>query len=239
MDYLKFIGVLVISYLLGSIPFGLIAVWVLSGKDLRKVASGRTGGTNAMRAAGIPAGVATAVLDFLKGFTAVLIAGTLLPGNTWISVFAPIASIFGHNYSIFLIERKEDDTIRLRGGAGGATCLGGIVGLWPPSLFIMVRDWLRLSNNNEHCHHWLNNIYLASLVSRYSLGIRCLWGYSGRSFGLGITPKFGEITQWHRTPGGLARAPQEITNEYQAALDWWKFIFCDLVFFFILPVQRF
>jgi glycerol-3-phosphate acyltransferase PlsY len=138
MDYLKFIGVLVISYLLGAIPFGLIAVWVLSGKDLRKVASGRTGGTNAMRAAGVPAGVATAVLDFFKGFFAVAIAEVVLPGHTWLIMFAPIAAILGHNYSIFLIERKEDGRLKMRGGAGGATCFGGLVGFWHPGLLLML-----------------------------------------------------------------------------------------------------
>jgi len=138
MEYLKFVGVLTVSYLLGAIPFGLIAVWLLSGKDLRKVASGRTGGTNAMRAAGFSAGAATAVLDFFKGFFTVVIASAFLPGNLWLMTLAPIAAILGHNYSIFLIERTEDNRLKLRGGAGGATCFGGIVGIWHPSLVILL-----------------------------------------------------------------------------------------------------
>jgi acyl phosphate:glycerol-3-phosphate acyltransferase len=105
---------------------------------LRKVASGRTGGTNAMRAAGIPAGVVTAVLDFFKGFLAATIAELVLGGHAWFVIFAPIAAILGHNYSIFLIERKEDGRFKLRGGAGGATCLGGLVGFWHPSLLLML-----------------------------------------------------------------------------------------------------
>ena len=46
------IGVIFLAYLIGSIPFGLIIVKLTTGKDIRSVASGRTGGTNAMRAAG-------------------------------------------------------------------------------------------------------------------------------------------------------------------------------------------
>lgn len=130
--------VLAVSYLIGAVPFGMITVWLANGKDLRKVASGRTGGTNAMRAAGVPAGVATAILDCLKGFCAVWIARTVLPGQDWMTVAAPLAAILGHNYSIFLLERDENNRLKLRGGAGGATCLGGSMGLWPPSVLIIL-----------------------------------------------------------------------------------------------------
>ena len=81
MPILKALGVLVLSYLIGSIPFGLIIVYLTNGKDIRKVESGRTGGTNAMRAAGTFAGVFTAVFDFLKGASAVWLARALLPGT--------------------------------------------------------------------------------------------------------------------------------------------------------------
>jgi glycerol-3-phosphate acyltransferase PlsY len=138
MTFIIAIVVLVVSYLIGAVPFGLITVWMANGKDLRKVASGRTGGTNAMRAAGVPAGVATAVLDCMKGFCAVWIARALMPSVEWITVAAPLAAILGHNYSIFLVERDERNHIKLRGGAGGATCLGGSMGLWPPSLLIIL-----------------------------------------------------------------------------------------------------
>ena len=138
MTFILAVIVLVISYLIGAVPFGLITVWLANGKDLRKVASGRTGGTNAMRAAGVPAGVATAVLDCLKGFCAVWIARVLIPSVEWATVAAPLAAILGHNYSIFLIERDERNQLKLRGGAGGATCLGGSMGLWPPSALIIL-----------------------------------------------------------------------------------------------------
>ncbi|HEX2698476.1 MAG TPA: glycerol-3-phosphate acyltransferase, partial [Anaerolineales bacterium] len=112
-------GILLLAYVLGSIPFGLLIVKVATGKDIRQVASGRTGGTNAMRAAGCWAGIATAVFDILKGTAAVLLA-RVLTHNVWMEILAPIAAVLGHNYSIFLAERDADGKLRLRGGAGGA-----------------------------------------------------------------------------------------------------------------------
>ena len=132
------IGVLGLSYLLGSIPFGLLIVKLKTGKDIRTVESGRTGGTNAMRAAGLSAGLLTTFLDLLKGAVCVWIARALVPGAVWLEVFAPVMAILGHNYSIFLISRNEKGQLRLRGGAGGATAAGGALGLWAPSMLFIV-----------------------------------------------------------------------------------------------------
>ena len=133
------IAVLFLAYLIGSIPFGLIIVRLSTGKDIRSIESGRTGGTNAMRAAGFWAGLGTGILDVVKGYAAVYISHLLIPGNhVWMEVLAPFCAIIGHNYSIFLLERNENGWLRFRGGAGGATCLGGSVGLWFPSLFIIL-----------------------------------------------------------------------------------------------------
>ena len=136
MEAVIFIGVLILSYIIGSIPVGLIIVKLRTGEDIRKVQSGRTGGTNAMRAAGFGAGLATALLDMLKGAAGVWLAVLLLPESLWLRVLAPLMVIIGHNYSIFLAERSEG-RIRLRGGAGGAPCVGGSLGLWAPSFLVI------------------------------------------------------------------------------------------------------
>ena len=138
MEIVSIIGVLGLSYLLGSIPFGLLIVKLKTGKDIRTVESGRTGGTNAMRAAGFLAGLVTALLDLLKSAACVWIVRALLPGHVWLEVFAPVVAILGHNYSIFLISRNEQGKLKLRGGAGGAPTAGGAFGLWAPSLLIIV-----------------------------------------------------------------------------------------------------
>jgi len=133
------LGVIVLAYLFGSIPFGLLIVKLKTGIDIREVESGRTGGTNAMRAAGFWAGFATAMLDILKGAGAAWIAQWLTPDHHWVHVIAPIAAILGHNHSIFLPERDENGKlIRLRGGAGGAPSVGGAMGLWPASILIIL-----------------------------------------------------------------------------------------------------
>ena len=131
-------SVVLLAYIFGSIPFGLLIVKLTTGKDIRLVASGRTGGTNAMRAAGLGAGLLTAVMDVLKGASAVWVAQAVSPENHWLHILAPIATILGHNYSIFLAECDDTGRFRLRGGAGGGPTVGGAVGLWWPSFFVIV-----------------------------------------------------------------------------------------------------
>ena len=137
MYFLIDAGILIASYIFGSIPFGLIVVKLMIGKDVRTIASGRTGGTNVMRAAGLWAGLLTALLDILKSAAAVWLAQAIT-ANVWIHVAAPIAAILGHNYSIFMIEHGSDGRVHLRGGAGGAATCGGAFGLWPPAALILI-----------------------------------------------------------------------------------------------------
>jgi acyl phosphate:glycerol-3-phosphate acyltransferase len=137
MQFLIYAGILLAGYMIGSVPFGLIVVKLFSGKDIRTIASGRTGGTNAMRAAGPWAGLLTAILDILKSAATVWLAKTLTV-NVWVQALTPIAAILGHNYSIFLMERGPDGQVYLRGGAGGAAAGGGAFGLWPPAGLILV-----------------------------------------------------------------------------------------------------
>ncbi len=125
-------GAVLLGYILGSIPFGLLIVKLKTGKDLRTVESGRTGGTNAARAAGLGAGLLTALMDILKGAIAVWLVKAFDPTNDLIHILAPIGAILGHNYSVFLIERAENGRLKFRGGAGGAPALGGAMGLWLP-----------------------------------------------------------------------------------------------------------
>src|SRR5512140_1282602 len=138
MQLLVEASVILLAYVLGSIPFGLLIVKISTGKDIRQVASGRTGGTNAGRAAGTWAGVLTGILDGAKAAVAVWIAQAASPGNYWLPVIAALAAILGHNYSIFIIERDETGKLRLRGGAGGGPTVGGAIGLWWPSAFIIL-----------------------------------------------------------------------------------------------------
>lgn len=127
----------VLGYLLGSIPTGLIIVKLVTGKDVRKIESGRTGGTNVGRVAGIWAGILTAFLDGFKGTLAVWLAIWVMPQAPLVHALAGFLAVIGHNYSIFLLER-QDGRLQLRGGAGGATTVGAAAGLWLPAILVVV-----------------------------------------------------------------------------------------------------
>jgi len=138
MQILIDIGIILLAYIFGSIPTGLLIVKLKTGKDIREVESGRTGGTNVMRAAGFWAGFATAMLDIVKGAGPVLFAKYVTP-DLWVHVAAPLFAIIGHNHSIFLPERDQNGKwIGLRGGAGGAPSVGGAMGLWWQSILIIL-----------------------------------------------------------------------------------------------------
>ena len=138
MQFLIAASVVLLAYILGSIPFGMVIVKLSTGKDIRQVASGRTGGTNAGRAAGAWAGFLTIFLDGAKATIAVWIAIGVAPQNFWLHSIAGMAAIIGHNYSIFVMDRDEKGRIHLRGGAGGAPTVGGAIGLWWPSAFLIL-----------------------------------------------------------------------------------------------------
>ena len=105
----------VIAYLLGSIPFGYLIVRKKLGADIRQSGSGGTGATNVSRRAGKAAGVVTLVLDALKGSLAVLLAKGLAPNVDWLIAAAAIAAILGHMFPVWL---------GFRGGKGVATGVG-------------------------------------------------------------------------------------------------------------------
>jgi glycerol-3-phosphate acyltransferase PlsY len=128
--------VIIIAYLLGSIPFGYLIVRATQGSDIRQTGSGGTGATNVSRRAGKTAGVITLVLDALKGAMAVLTAKVLLglpafgPASTtssvesgdWLVAAAAVAVIAGHIFPVWL---------RFRGGKGVATGVGVFLMLAP------------------------------------------------------------------------------------------------------------
>jgi glycerol-3-phosphate acyltransferase PlsY len=112
--------VVLIAYLIGSIPFALILArrW---GADLRQVGSGNLGAANVMRASGVTAGVLVAALDMAKGAASVWIASRVGDG-TDLPAAAGLAAIIGHVYPIWL---------RFRGGKGVATACGAFAMLTP------------------------------------------------------------------------------------------------------------
>jgi len=129
----KFISVIIVGYLIGSIPFGVLIGKRLAGVDVRNYGSGKMGTTNVLRTAGHKAAVFVSILDILKGVVAVVVAGLiiqddfLIVGNVGLGmvvsqVCAALAAIAGHNWPIFL---------KFRGGRGVLTFFGGLIALCP------------------------------------------------------------------------------------------------------------
>lgn len=108
---------LVMGYLLGSIPFGMILTRMFGAGDLRQIGSGNIGATNVLRTGRKGLAAATLILDALKGVAAVLIAARLGGG---LELLAGVGAFFGHLYPVWL---------RFRGGKGVATMLGLCVAL--------------------------------------------------------------------------------------------------------------
>ena len=122
---------LVIGYLLGSIPFGLILTKLAGTQDLRSIGSGNIGATNVLRTGRKGLAAATLLLDALKGTAAVLIAGHLAGPNA--AMVAGLGAFLGHLFPVWL---------KFRGGKGVAVYIGILLGLlWPGALFFCLM-WL-------------------------------------------------------------------------------------------------
>ncbi|MES3055692.1 glycerol-3-phosphate 1-O-acyltransferase PlsY [Sphingomonas faeni] len=123
---------LVLSYLLGSIPFGVILTRLGGAGDLRTIGSGNIGATNVLRTGRKGLAAATLLLDMAKGAVAVLLVAHLFPGN---ALLAAAGAFIGHCYPVWL---------KFKGGKGVATLMGIVVALhWPLGLVYAV-VWLGL-----------------------------------------------------------------------------------------------
>jgi len=123
---IQYAVVILLGYLLGSIPFGYI-VCRARGVDVTQYGSGRTGGTNVLRTAGKKAAAVSIGLDLAKGAVAVLLGRWLL-GTELAAALAGFGAVLGHNCSIF---------IGFRGGAGTGTSMGAYFFMAPwPTLIV-------------------------------------------------------------------------------------------------------
>ena len=114
------IALVIASYILGSVPTGLLLGKAL-GVDIRDAGSGNIGATNVYRTLGRKVGIATLLCDCLKGLIPVLAARWLGLPDIWVAAVG-FAAFFGHVYTIFL---------RFKGGKGVATALGVFLGASP------------------------------------------------------------------------------------------------------------
>ncbi len=131
MIYIK-LALLILSYLLGSIPFGFVITRYYAGIDIRTEGSGNIGFTNVLRVVGKKAAILTLAGDTLKGFLPVVAAKLLFDDNS-LSAAAGIIAVIGHDFPVFL---------RFKGGKGVATSFGALFGLIPLAGVFTLLIWL-------------------------------------------------------------------------------------------------
>ena len=125
-------GALLLGYLLGAIPFGVLLTRLFGAGDLRRIGSGNIGATNVLRTGRKELAAATLVLDAAKGAAAVLLAERIMPGA---GILGGIAAFAGHLYPVWL---------GFRGGKGVATLLGIVAALHWPAGIVYAVVWLGL-----------------------------------------------------------------------------------------------
>ncbi len=123
---------LLLGYLLGSIPFGVLLTRAGGAGDLRSVGSGNIGATNVLRTGRKGLAALTLILDGAKGAVAILIVNAIWPGNQGL---AAVGALLGHLYPVWL---------RFKGGKGVATFFGIMLALHWPSGLVYAAVWLGL-----------------------------------------------------------------------------------------------
>lgn len=161
-------GCVLAAYLIGGIPFGLLAGW-LRGVDLRREGSGNIGATNAIRVLGKTWGIPVFILDVLKAVVPLLVIQTwqerspeIFPAaGEWIGISIGVAAVLGHSFSPYL---------GFQGGKGVATSAGVLLALLPWSGLICVLVWIGLFFGTRY-------VSVASLGAALALPVATGWFY--------------------------------------------------------------
>ncbi|HXS06502.1 MAG TPA: glycerol-3-phosphate 1-O-acyltransferase PlsY [Rhizomicrobium sp.] len=122
---------LILGYLLGSIPFGLLFAYASGGGDVRKIGSGGIGATNVLRTGKYWAAAATLIFDAAKGAVAILIARHFWGESA--GLVAALAALLGHLFPAWL---------GFKGGKGVATAFGVLLALYWPAALLAAATWL-------------------------------------------------------------------------------------------------
>src|SRR4030081_4150568 len=155
---------IVVGYLLGSIPFGLLLTRFAGTQDLRSIGSGSIGATNVLRTGhkGLAAG--TLLFDMLKGTAAVVISGYY--GGPNAAMLAALGAFLGHLFPVWL---------EFRGGKGVAVYIGVLIGLFLPAAVVFCVLWGATGATSRYSS-------LSALVARFVTPI-FLWWFGHRALG--------------------------------------------------------
>ena len=150
---------IILGYLLGSIPFGLILTRLAGTQDLRTIGSGNIGATNVLRTGRKRLAAATLLGDMLKGTLAVMIAGSI--GGADAAMAAALGAFLGHLFPVWL---------KFKGGKGVAVYIGVLLGLFWPAAAMFGAIWLTTAFTTRYSS-------LAALVASFITPI-FLWWFS-------------------------------------------------------------
>jgi acyl phosphate:glycerol-3-phosphate acyltransferase len=153
---LSLLGV-VVAYLIGAIPVGVLVSRLAGGVDIRRHGSGNIGATNVLRTLGPVAAVATLLGDIVKGYAATALAAALGGGPVWVGAGA-VAAVVGNCWPVFL---------GFRGGKGVATGLGAFLRAAPLAVLPAAGLWLLVAAASRY-------VSLASIVACVGL-IAAVW----------------------------------------------------------------
>lgn len=184
MEILYYSIIIIIGYLIGSIPFALIIGKAFYNTDIREKGSGNLGGTNAGRTLGKKAGATVMVLDALKAFFAIIISLIIVKIFNWDinPNISGLAAVVGHSYPIFA---------NFRGGKGVA-CAAGYLLASNPLLLIIGAIILLI---NLKIHHMMS---LAVIITLFIIAISCYIFPIFESLKYSMTFLFIFITFQHR-----------------------------------------
>jgi len=136
LEIAAFVAAMLLAYVIGSIPFGVVVGKVFYHVDVREHGSGNVGTTNVFRVLGKKAGAAVLACDMLKGYIPAFIAAYFLrETDPWLVIFIAAAPVVGHMYSVFL---------KGSGGKGVATGAGVVIALVPLAGGVIAMVWVLL-----------------------------------------------------------------------------------------------
>jgi acyl phosphate:glycerol-3-phosphate acyltransferase len=168
--------VVIVAYLLGSIPFGFLLVWLVRKEDIRAKGSGNIGATNVLRSGAKGLGILTFVLDGSKGYAAVAVADFLGRGRdpttlTHLAIVAGLFVILGHMFPLWL---------HFMGGKGVATAFGVFLALCPLAALSAFVLWLAVVALTRYVRPGVALVSLASILAAVVLPFLTLWLSPGR-----------------------------------------------------------
>jgi acyl phosphate:glycerol-3-phosphate acyltransferase len=148
---------LILGYMFGSIPFGLILTKLAGTQDLRSIGSGNIGATNVLRTGHKGLAAATLLLDMLKGTAAVVVAGYY--GGPNAAMLAALGAFLGHLFPVWL---------NFKGGKGVAVYIGVLIGLFWPAAVIFCVLWIATAATTRYSS-------LSALVASFVTPIFLWW----------------------------------------------------------------